>query len=152
MSDLNMATEAFFAKVERHTPDEVKRVREVLNDLLRWSADHSWGLSFSYQNPKGPIRYCVEGVTVPFWAFAPHTGEGARLTLLTASHPKFPEDLRDEARQLLAKLDGRKPDPNEVPTVGYLKLLWPQNRETLYALMTRVINRIHGRLELAETT
>jgi len=152
MSDLKMATEAFFAKVERHTPDEVKRVRTVLNDLLQWSEEHSWGVSFSYQNPKGPIRYCVEGVMSPFWAFAPHTGDGARLTVLTAVHPKFPSDLRDEARQVLAKLDGRKPDPNEVPTVGYLKLLWPSNREILYELMTRALNRIHGRLVVAEAT
>jgi hypothetical protein len=151
MLDFKMATDAFFAKVERHTPDEVKRVRSVLDDLLLWSAEHSWGLKFSNQNPKGPIRYCVDGVVSPFWAFAPHTGQGARLTLLTAIHPKFPEDLRDEARRMLAKLDGRKPDPDEVPTVGYLKLLWPPNRDALYALMTRAINRIHGRLVVAET-
>jgi hypothetical protein len=145
MSDLKTATDDFFARVDRHTPDEVKRVREVLTDLLQWSEEHSWGLSFTHRAPKGPIRYCVKGVVSPFWVFTPHTKDGARLTLLTASHPKFPEDLRDEARQMLAKLDGRKPDPNEVPMVGYLKLLWPSNRLALHELMTRAINRIYGR-------
>jgi hypothetical protein len=145
MSDLKSATEEFFAKVDRHTPDQVKRVRIVLNDLLQWSEEHSWGLSFFHQNPKGPIRFCVEGVVSPFWVFTPHSGDGARLTILTAAHPKFPDDLRDEARQVLAQLDGRKPEPNEVPMVGYVKLLWPANRNTLYTLMTKAINRVHGR-------
>jgi hypothetical protein len=142
MSDLKTATADFFAKVERHTPDEVKRVRAVLDDLLRWSAEN--GLNFFHQTPKGPIRYCVKGVASPFWTFTPHSGDGARLTLLTTSHPKFPEDLRDEARKFLAKLDGRNPVAEEIPTVGYLKLLWPSNRAALYEFMTRAINRIHG--------
>jgi hypothetical protein len=140
MSDLKSATEGFFAKVDRHTPDQSKRVREVLNDLVRWSDEQ--GLCVSNQKPKGPISYCLEGVAAPFWTFAPHTGVGAKLTLL--ADRQFPEELREEARQVLAKLDGRTPEEDEVPSVGYLKLLWPPNRDALYALMARVANRIHG--------
>lgn len=140
MSALKTATSEFFAKVDRYTPDQVKRVREVLDDLLNWSAEH--GLSFSHQDPKGPIRYCVKGVSSPFWVFTPHTKDGARLTLLTDS--QFPEELRTEARQVLAQLDGRKSESSEVPMVGYLKLLWPANRTALYDLMTRVISCIQS--------
>ncbi len=150
MSNLKTATEEFFKRVDRHTPAESKRVRAVLDDLLRWTDEHSWGLTFIDQRPKGSIQYCAKGTESPFWVFTPHTGDGARLTLLSAYDSTYPEDLRDEARQVLAKLDGRKPDPDEVPMVGYLKLLWPANRTTLYTLMTRAINRVHGRQVEAE--
>jgi hypothetical protein len=138
MSDLKAATTEFFAKVDRHAPDQAKRVREVLNDLLKWSDEQ--GLRFFDQDRKGSIRYCVRGVSSALWVFTPHTKDGARLTLLADS--QFPEDLRTEARQILAQLDGRKPEPNEVPTVGYLKLLWPANRATLYDLMSRVVGNL----------
>jgi hypothetical protein len=150
MQDLQAATIEFFKRVDRHTPAESKRVRTVLNDLLQWTEEHSWGLSFIDRNPKGPIRCCAKGVVSPFWIFAPHTADGARLTLMTASDLKYPEELRDEARQVLAQLDGRKPEPHEVPMVGYLKLLWPPNRAILFDLMSRAINRVHGRPTEAE--
>jgi len=151
MSDLDTAMAEFFARVDRHTPDEMKRVRAVLESLLRWSTEHSWGVSFAARNPKGPIRFCVEGVTPPFWVLTPHTADGARLTLMTAAHPQFPEALREEARKELAQLDGRTPEPDEVPRVSCAKLLWPPYRDAVFALMTRALNRVHGRTPVAET-
>jgi hypothetical protein len=152
MSDLETAKAEFLARVDRHTPDEAKRVRLVLEDLLLWSAEHAWGISFSGRGPLGPIRYCVEGVTSPFWAVTPRSVDGARLTLLTAAHPRFPEDLREEARQICARIDGRVPVRDEIPVVGCGKLRWPPNREAIFSLMTRALNRVHGRTEVPEPT
>jgi hypothetical protein len=152
MSDLETATAEFLARVDRHSPDELKRVRAVLEDLLRWSEEHSWGVSFSGRNPLGPVRYCVDGIATPFWVVTPRSVDGARLTLLTGVHPRFPEDLREEARKECARIDGRVPVPNEIPVVGCGKLRWPPNREAIFALMTKALNRVHGRLEVPEPT
>jgi len=148
MSDLETATADFMARVDRHTPDETRRVRTVLDDLLRWSEEHAWGVSFSASAPKGSVRYCVQGVVAPFWAVTPRTGEGARLTLLGA-HPRFPEELREEARQILARIDRRTPTPDEVPSVRCGKLLWAPYRDEVLGLMTRALRCVCGVAEPA---
>jgi hypothetical protein len=150
MSDLETSTAEFLARVDRHSPDELKRVRAVLDDLLRWSAEHAWGVSFSGRGPLGPIRFCVDGIVTPLWVVTPRSVDGARLTLLTAAHPRFPEDLRAEVRQVCAQIDGRVPTPDEVPVVGCGKLRWPPNRDAILSLMTRALNRVHGKTAVAE--
>ncbi len=150
MVDLETATTNFLARVDRHSPDEGKRVRAVLADLIRWSAGHAWGLSFSGRGAGDLIRYCVDGVLPPFWAIAPRSADGAKLTLLTAAHPRYPEELREEVRQLCARIDGRLADPDEVPEISCAKLLWPPHRDAVLELMSRALNRVHGRPEAAE--
>jgi hypothetical protein len=152
MADLATAKAEFLARVDRHTPDEGKRVRAVLEDLLQWSTENAWGISFSGRGPLGPIRFCVEGILTPFWVVTPRSVDGARLTLLTAAHLRFPEELRAEARQVCARIDGRVPVPDEVPVVGCGKLRWPPNREEILGLMTRALNQVHGKTAVPEPT
>lgn len=144
MSDLETSTAEFLARVDRQTPDESKRVRAVLDELVRWSEDHAWGLNFSGRGAKGPVRYCVEGVSVPFWALTPQTADGARLSLPAAAHSRFPEELRTEARRLFARIDRRVPTPDEVPSVGCGKLLWAPYRDEVLGLMARALRQMCG--------
>jgi len=147
MSKLDEAMATLMARVDRHSPDESKRVRAVLDDLVRWSTENAWGVSFSANGAAGQVRYCVEGMSNPFWALTPRSGDGARLTLLATAHARFPEDLRNEVRGVCAKIDGRVPEPDEVPSVRCGRLVWPPYLETVLQLMTRALNRVHGRVE-----
>jgi hypothetical protein len=47
--------------------------------------------------------------------------------------------LREEARQVLARIDRRKPTPDEVPPVRCEKLLWAPYRDEILGLMTRAL-------------
>lgn len=147
MDDLATAQAAFLDKVEVWAPGQAKRFAPVLDELIRWAEANAWGVRFArHDGPHKMVKYCVPGVETPFWTVVARTGDGAKLTMLNNSHPRFPEELRDEARGELARIDGREPKPDGVPEVAFTKLIWPPYRQQVLELMTRLLNEVHGRV------
>ena len=137
--------DAFIAAVRRSTPQQAEEFAAVLDELLRWSEQHDWAIQFMHhEGSQAVVKYCVPGVATPFWSAWPRQADGAKLCVLTDPHPRFPEADRDMARRELAALDGRTPEPTEVPTVSFQQLLSGEARRRVRALMCRLLCRVCG--------
>ena len=146
MGDLATAQADFLDKVEVWA-GQAKRFAPALDELIRWGEENAWGVQFTrHDGTHKMVKYCVPGVETPFCAVVARTGDGGKLTLLTGPHPRFPEELRKEAREQLARIDGREPKPDGVPEVAFTKLIWPPYRQQVLELMTRLLNAVHGRV------
>jgi len=150
LKDLVTAIDKFLAKVEVWAPGQAVRFAPVLDDLIKWSEENSWGVQFTHHTGVHHlVKYCVPGITTPFWSVVPRTSDGARLTLMNDPHPRYPEALRTEARIELARIDGVAAKTEGVPEVAFTKLIWAPYRERVLDLMTRLLNGVHGRVPVA---
>ena len=148
MSGLSTERAPFLAKVGEYKPRRAVRIGEVLNALVEWSEGRGGEIEFTPhtgsagREPQALVKYCVPGVGTPFWAAYPRAADGAKLHVLTDPHPRFPEDLRREAREVLAGLDGRRPNPTECPVVSFETLADPAALASLLALLASVLDRL----------
>jgi hypothetical protein len=92
------------------------------------------------------VRFCIPGVERPFWSAVARSSDGARFAVLDGAHPRFTDELRDEARAELAGIAGAAADPDAVPALAFAKLIWPPYRERVLGLMARLLDRVHGRV------
>jgi hypothetical protein len=147
LKDIVTAIDKFLAKVEVWAPGQSIRFAPALDDLIKWSEENAWGVQFTHHaGVHHLVKYCVPGVNTPFWSAVPRTGDGARFTLLNEPHQRFPEALRNEAREELCRIGGVKSSSEGVPEVAFTKLIWEPYRLRVLDLMTKMLNAVHGRV------
>jgi hypothetical protein len=145
--DLDTAKKEFWDQVKVYAPDEVKRFKPVLDDLITWSAKQTaiqftWHEGTPGSQRQSLVKYCLPEMDAAFWAVYPHSKDGAFLIVLADPHHRFPDDVRHEARRELAVIDRRPLVENEFPTVKFLNLIPPKNRQRLLELMEGWLARI----------
>lgn len=139
--DLPAARTAFLRAIDATTPFRTREFGEVLDELIRWSEQHDWGIQFvAHGGSQGLVKYCVPGVDAHFWSAWPRQVDGAKLHIFADPHPRFPEELRDVARQELAQLDGRTPNPTELPVVSFERLLLDGAMRRVKKLMCQLLH------------
>ena len=136
MNDLAKTRSLFLAKVEGYASGQASRFATVLDELIRWSELNN--LTFTpHAGIHELIKYSLKHAKVPFWCATPRTIDGAKFTLL--NDPNFPEPLRNEAREELARIDGKKAISEGIPEMAFTKLLWKPYREQVFKLMDRLL-------------
>jgi hypothetical protein len=138
-SDLGTARADFLARVEGWAGGQAARFAPVLDELIRWSDGN--GLEYApHPGVHHLVKYRLPGGD-PFWAVAPRTGDGAKLTLLC---PRSPGPLRDAARDELARINGAAAKPDGNPEVAFTKLIWEPHRRRVLDLMARLLTAARG--------
>lgn len=140
-ADLAEARDAFLAEVGRSSGDAVRAdYAAVLDAIIAWTERQGNALVFApHAGSQALVKFCIPGVETSFWSAWPRRADGAKLHLLTDPHPRFPEALRDVARRELARIDGRQPNPGELPVVSFSNLRSDKARRDLDALLSRLL-------------
>jgi hypothetical protein len=115
---------AFVEAVRDCAPADADEFGLIVDALIAWSAEHDWALhhvSASTQ-VQAVVKFALPGMAAPFWTAYPRKADGAKLSVVDSGGAVFPEAVRDEARRVLAALDGRVPEPGEAPTVALQRL------------------------------
>lgn len=150
--DLDAAKREFWKEVRFRNPDfdSVERAFSPLLDrLIEWSEKQP-ALKFTWHEGQPGserqflVKYCVEGMEdeAAFWAVYPKKNEVAFLIVLADHNPRFPGDLRSDARRELAKMDGRADNPKEYPVVHFGNLKKKGNTDEVLKLMEDWLPRV----------
>lgn len=139
MNDLTRARSYFLSKVEGYAQGQSSRFAPALDELIRWSGENQ--LTFTqHVGTHDLVKFSVPGSKMAFWSVMPRIADGAKLTLL--NDPRFPETLRCDARDELARIDGKTALPRSIPEVAFTKLIWEPYRERVLDLMDRLLNGV----------
>lgn len=115
--------EAFIRVVRAYSPADADDFTRILDELIRWSREHDWAIEFvPHDGSQSVVKFALPGMHAPFWTAYPRQADGAKLCAVDSVGSVFPEQVRTEARRILAELDGREPEPNEAPTVSFRAL------------------------------
>ena len=136
MDDIDNARDLFLRKVEGCAEGQSARFAPVLDELIRWSEMNN----LSFIPPSKVLflfKFFLPNEKLPFWCATPRLADGAKFTLL--HDPNFPESLRNEARDELARIDGKKSVPESIPEMAFTKLIWKPYREQVFKLMDRLL-------------
>ena len=136
MNHLESARSLFLTKVEGYASGQASRFAPALDELIRWSDENS--LKFTHHTGTHDlVKFSVAGAKMTFWSVTPRMSDGAKFTLLNDS--RFDESLRCEARDELARIDGKAALPRGIPEVAFTKLIWGPYRERVLDLMDRLL-------------
>jgi len=139
MNHLATARAAFLSRVKGYASGQAARFEPALDELIRWSEEN--GLEFTrHTGMHDLVKFSVVGAKMAFWSATPRTGDGGKLTLLNDS--RFPEELRSLAREELARIDGKAPQPSGIPEVAFAMLIWEPYRVRVLDLMARLLDAV----------